>query len=80
MKPDETKSDQPTPEQLLKLLDVQIAEQRRRKKNSAGRRAILLAVGFIIIFGGLLAALLLFQYMSQELPRRPKQGTEAVSE
>ena len=77
MKPDETKTDQPTPDQLLKMLDQQIAEQRKRKKDSRGRRAILLAVGFMIIFGGLLAALLLFQYMVQDLPRRPKNEATA---
>src|SRR5688572_13156876 len=71
MKPDETKTDQPTPEQLLKMLDQQIADQRKRKKSTPTRRALLLMVGFVIIFGGLVAALLLFQYMMQELPRRP---------
>jgi hypothetical protein len=77
MKPDETKSDQPTPEQLLKLLDDQIAEQRRRKKNTPLRRAILLTVGFLIIFGALLGALVLFQYMAQDLPRSPKKEPAA---
>ena len=74
MNPDETKSDQPTPEQLLKLLDQQISEQRKRRKNTPARRALLLMVGFTIIFGGLLAALLLFQHMAQDLPRRPKNA------
>lgn len=77
MNPDETKSDQPTPEQLLKLLDNQIAEQRKRQKNTPARRAILLVAGFLIIFGGLLAAMLLFQHMAQELPRAPKKAPEA---
>lgn len=80
MKPDETKSDQPTPEQLLKLLDLQIAEQRRRRKNTPARRAILLAVGFMIIFGGLLAAFLLFQYMAQEFPHHPKNAPAGLEE
>ena len=73
MKTDETKSDQPTPEQLLKMLDEQIAIQRKRKKNSAARRAILLTVGLLVILGGLLAAMLLFQHMAQDLPRSPRK-------
>lgn len=70
MKPDETKSDQATPEQLLKLLDLQIAEQRKRRKNTPVRRAMLLMVAFIIIFGGLLAALILFQRAQELMPAR----------
>jgi hypothetical protein len=73
MNPDETKSDQPTPEQLLKILDLQIAEQRKRKKSSAARRAILLTVGLLVILGGLLGSLMLFQHMAQDLPRSPKK-------
>jgi cell division septal protein FtsQ len=80
MKPDETKSDQPTPEELLKQLDDQIAEQRKRKKNTPMRRAILLMVGFLIIFGGLLAAFFLFQYMAQDLPRSPKKQPPASAQ
>jgi hypothetical protein len=76
MKPDETKSDQATPEQLLKLLDNQIAEQRRRRKNTPMRRALLLMVAFMIIVGGLLAAMILFQ-KAQEIPRPSKRGTSA---
>lgn len=77
MKPDETKTDQPTPDQLLKMLDLQIAEQRKRKKSTPMKRALFLMVGFMIIFGGLIAALLFFQYMMQDLPRRPKSEATA---
>jgi len=79
MKLDETKSDQPTPEELLKQLDQQIAEQRKRKKATPMRRAILLMVGFLIIFGGLFAAMLLFQYMMQDLPRHPQKQPPALA-
>jgi hypothetical protein len=77
MKPDETKSDQATPEELLKILDQQIAEQRKRRKNTPMRRAIILTGGLLLILGGLLASLLLFQYMTREMPRHPR-GTPAA--
>jgi hypothetical protein len=79
MKLDETKSDQTTPEELLKQLDEQIAVQRKRKKATPMRRAIFLTVGFLIIFGGLLAAMVLFQYMMQELPRPPQKQPPATA-
>jgi hypothetical protein len=78
MKPDEIKSDQATPEELLKQLDEQIVQQRKRRKNTPIRRAILLTGGLLFIIGGLLAALLFFQYMTRDLPRHPK-GTPAAS-
>jgi hypothetical protein len=80
MKPDETKSDQPTPEQLLKMLDEQIAVQRKRKKNSAARRALLLTIGLLVIIGGLMAAMMLFQHMAQDLPRASKGSPTALPE
>jgi hypothetical protein len=80
MKPDETKSDQATPEQLLKMLDDQIAIQRKRKKNTAARRAIFLTVGLLVILGGLLGAIMLFQQKVQDLPRSPKKAPAAVTE
>ncbi|HET6409024.1 MAG TPA: hypothetical protein VFG14_14145 [Chthoniobacteraceae bacterium] len=80
MKPDENKLEHPTPEQLLKLLDLQIAEQRKRKKSTAAKRAIILTVGMLIILGGLLGALLLFQQMTEDLPRSPKKQPAAQTE
>jgi hypothetical protein len=80
MKPDETKSDQATPEQLLNMLDDQISIQRKRKKNSATRRAILLTVGLLVILGGLLGSMMLFQHMAQDLQRSPKKAPGAVAE
>jgi hypothetical protein len=77
MNSDETKADQPTPEQLLKMLDQQIAARKGRKKNTPARRAIVLAVGIFLILGGMLGALLLCQYMAQDL-RRPQKNPAAA--
>lgn len=65
---DPTKIAEPTPEQLLKLLDLQIAAQRARRQEAPGKRASLLVGGLIVIIGGALLALLFLQQMIADLP------------
>jgi hypothetical protein len=47
----------PTPEQLLRLLDVQILQQRARRRASSARRAAILMAGLLIILAGTAFAL-----------------------
>lgn len=64
-----TKSAEPTPEQLLKLLDLQIAANRaKRKEAPAGRRSTIAMVGILLIILGTGAALLILQHAVADLP------------
>ena len=72
--PHQTKSPEPTPEQLLQLLDVQIQSQRAKRKGSRKHRATFLVCGLLFILGGLFAALVILQQMAGDL-RRPGVGS-----
>jgi len=53
---DENKTAQPTPEQLLKLLESEMnASRERRTKLEANRRSILLVSIFVIVIGAAVA-------------------------
>jgi hypothetical protein len=67
----ETETPQATPEQLLQLLDSQLAMQ-RAERASAGRNRVAFLIGgvlFIIIGAGI--ALLILSQMLSDLPHRP---------
>jgi hypothetical protein len=70
MSDDQTKSAEPTPEQLLKLLDLQIAAKRERRAATPSRRGALIAVALVVIICGALVALLILQQMIADLPHR----------
>jgi hypothetical protein len=63
------KSPEPTPEQLLKLLDLQIAAARSRKRGNPRNRVVLAVAAVFIIFLGALVALFLLQTMVEDMPR-----------
>lgn len=64
-----TKSAEPTPEQLLKLLDLQIAANRaKRKESPGGRRTTIAMIGILLIILGTGAALLILQQVMADLP------------
>lgn len=69
----ETRTSEPTPEQLVKLLDCQLAlaRQKRATENHAPRRAALLAGGVLFIVVACCAALLVLQQMLSDLQHRP---------
>jgi hypothetical protein len=67
---DQIKTSESTPDQLLKLLDAQLAHARStRSQPRAGRRTAILVVGLLLILGGCFAALVVLQQMLVELPR-----------
>ena len=69
---DETRTTQPTPEQLVKLLDAQLQLTRtKRTADPAPRRTALLLGGLLLIVGGCCAALLVLQQMLSDLQRPP---------
>jgi hypothetical protein len=67
----DTKPSEPTPEQLLKLLDLQI-ELKRSSRGANGppqsRRVLVLMLGILFIVGSCFAALLLLQKRLADLP------------
>ena len=69
---DETRNSQPTPEQLLKLLDGQLtlARTKRSTADNSSRRTALLAGALLLIVGGGCAALLVLQHLLSDLRER----------
>ncbi|MEQ1860123.1 MAG: hypothetical protein ABMA13_09320 [Chthoniobacteraceae bacterium] len=64
-----TKSTEPTPEQLLKLLEMQIATKRARRRTTPRHRAAVVATALLLIVLGAVAALLILQQTVAEMPR-----------
>jgi hypothetical protein len=75
--PQPNKSAQPTPEQLMKLLDLQIAASRAKRKESPKRRSNVAVIGILIIILGIGVALLFLQQMVADLPPAA-HGTNAT--
>ena len=59
-----------TPDQLLRLLDVEIARQRGKRQIGAQSRLWFRAGALILIVGAMFAALALLQYLAADLPRQ----------
>jgi len=74
----ETETNAATPEQLLKILDTQLASQRSHRGVSSRNRAIILVVGLIFIVGAAGAALLVLDQMLADL-RQNGPAPETVS-
>mgnify|MGYP000213684505 CR=1 FL=1 len=74
--PKETGTPEATPEQLVQLLDVQLASQRSHRSNSGRNRAIILVIGLLFIVVGAGAALLILDQMLADLRQQsPSSGT-----
>jgi hypothetical protein len=69
---DETKTPQQTPEELLKLLDIQLQMQRAKRQRSAQNRTTMRLLGIFLIIGGGLVALLILQYAMSEFGNRSR--------
>ena len=69
----ETRTPEPTPEQLLKLLDLQLASARTKRTtgDTTPRRTALLVGALLLIVGGCCAALLVLQHLLSDLQHRP---------
>ena len=74
----ETETVQTTPEQLLQMLDAQLAMQRAERAPAGRNRAMLLTGGvlFIVIAAGV--ALMVLGQMLADLPR-DRHGSQAVA-
>jgi hypothetical protein len=78
--PHQTKSAEPTPEQLMQLLDLQIASQRAKRKGGRKHRATLLAGGLLFILAAAFAALFVLQQLAGDLHRSAEPATAGNSE
>ena len=65
--PKETGTPEATPEQLVQLLDGQLASQRSHRQNSGRNRAIILVTGLLFIVAAAGAALLILDQMLADL-------------
>ena len=72
----EIKLREQTPEQLMKLLDSQLAAKRARHSAASQRRTAVRVFGAILIVGLCLAAFLILQYVVTELP--PRNGARSA--
>jgi TRAP-type C4-dicarboxylate transport system permease small subunit len=78
---DPIKAVDPTPEPLMKLLDLQIAAQRAKRKETPGRRTTMIAVALVVIIAGALLAFLILQQMVADLPPPgTSDGTSTVTQ
>ena len=70
----ETLPVQQTPEQLQRLLEVQLASQRHRREKRSGSRVAVLVAGIVFILIGAGAALFLLDHILRDL--RSSRGPE----
>lgn len=76
----ETESKEPTPEQLMQILDGELATKRSHRTNASRNRAIILVFGllFIVIAAG--AALLVLDQMLTDLrPNGPSSSQDSTA-
>jgi hypothetical protein len=66
----ENRSAQPTPEQLLQLLELELAAQRARRRKTSAKKTAWRIFGILLILIGAIAALLILQYAMNELAMR----------
>ena len=71
----QTETPQPTPEQLLKLLDLQMERERSKRASRSRNRATFLAVGILSILAAAGVALIVAQGLMMEL--REQGGQQA---
>jgi len=78
----ETETDKATPEQLLQMLDAQLAAQRSHRTQSGRNRAIILVVGILFIVVVASGALLVLDQMLMDMrqgDRPPTSGATPVN-
>jgi len=77
--PHQTQSPQPTPEQLMQLLDLQIAMQRAKRRGGRKHRATLIVGGVLLILAVTFAALFILQQMLGDLPHPREAAAQEIS-
>ncbi len=60
----------PTPEQLLKLLEIQLGQERGRRARKSRNRATFLVTGIFVILAAAAVAMIVAQQMLAELRER----------
>ena len=65
----ETETISQTPEQLLQVLDVQIAMKRSQNQAARRNRAVFLTIGILVVVIGAAVAFMVLSQMVQEVPR-----------
>lgn len=68
--PQQTETSQPTPEQLMQLLDVQLASERAKRPGRSRNRAMILVFGLLAIVAAGGIALIVAQQMLLDLQDR----------
>lgn len=66
----QTETAQPTPEQLLKLLDLQLAQERGKRARKSRNRATILVAGILFIVVAAGGALIIAQSLLAEMKDR----------
>jgi hypothetical protein len=75
----ETESHEATPEQLLQILDAQLAAKRSQRANAGRNRATILAVGILFILFLACGSLLVLNQMLQEMRPAAQPSASDVS-
>jgi hypothetical protein len=71
----ENRSSDPTPEQLLQLLEMELSTKRAKRQRTSANRTAWRIGGILLMLGGAIAALLILQYAMTELTSREgKEG------
>lgn len=68
--PQQTETSQPTPEQLMQLLDLQLARERAKRPGRSRNRAMILVFGLLAIVAAGGIALIVAQQMLLDLQDR----------
>lgn len=74
-----TESTEPTPEQLLQILNLQLEQQRSQRGASSRNRAVFLVGGLLFIVIGAGIALIILDQMLADLPTREAAAPQTSS-
>lgn len=78
---DQNKTVPPTPEQLLRLLDLELASTRSHRRTADPRRRVLwIMTGFLLIIASCIVALVILRQMLTDLPRHSAENTAVTVE
>ena len=77
--PQQIETSQPTPEELVQMLDLQLAGERNKRAGRSRNRALILAFGVLAIVAAGGIALIVAQQMLIDLQQRGAGGIPASS-
>jgi len=73
----ETRTTEASPEQLLKMLELQLDAQRRQRRSTGQNRTAMRVGGIALMIGGLIAALLFLQMAASEFSSSARSQSAA---